>query len=315
MMKVLAISGGFKDGNNDAMAREALMGAKEQGAEIEFIRLLDLDLKPCTGCISCVGGMMRGGTGDCVIKDDMKWLSEKIFSADGLIFVMPVFEKGMPAVMHLVQDRLFGPSYDPGPSTIAIEIAKGTGGPGPDQRKLVRKVVSFIAIGGSDWASLASAAMNLLAMARAWKVIDNSVFKWSKSIVMNDESVSKCHDIGRNIAIAASLGADKAEYNGDPGICPECYSRNFYVNDDPKETVCLVCGVTGELIQTDGKIRFVVPEEQFEHSHFRMSGKFEHMDDIKRIEMELIENKKTEEYRNRMGKYKSIIQASKPLYE
>ena len=311
-MKILAISGGFKDGNNDAMAREALMGAKEQGAEVEFVRLLDLDLKPCTGCIACIGGMMRGGTGDCVIKDDLKWLDEKIFSADGIVFVIPIFEKGVPAVMHLIQDRIFGPTYDPGPCTIAMGIAKKTGGPGPDPRKLQPKVVSFITIGGSDWVTLASAAMNMTAMARAWKVIDDSVFKWSKSIVMNDESVAKCREIGVNIAKAASAGPEKAEYVGQPGACPECQSRNFFVNDDPKETICIVCGMIGELKQIDGKMTFVVPEEQYEHSHFRMSGKFMHMDDIKRIEMELIENKKTDEYKQRMEKYKSFIQASKP---
>jgi len=311
-MKILAISGGMKDGNNDAMARQALMGAKEQGAEVEFIRLHDLNLKPCTGCISCVSGMMRGNTGECIIKDDLKWLDEKIFSADGIVFVMPIFEKGVPAVMHMIQDRIFGPVYDPGPCTIAMEIAKHTGGPGPDPRKLQRKVVSFITIGGSDWVTLASTAMNLTAMARAWKVIDDALFKWSKSIVMNDDSVAKCHEIGVNIAKAAALGPDKAEFKGDPGACPECHSRSFFVNDDPGKTVCVVCGITGELRQVDGKMAFVVPDEQYEHSHYRMSGKFMHMDDIKRVEMELIENKKTEEYKKRMEKYKRFIQAAKP---
>ena len=44
-MKILGISAGTKNGNNDAMCKEALMGAKEMGAEVEFIRLHDLDLK------------------------------------------------------------------------------------------------------------------------------------------------------------------------------------------------------------------------------------------------------------------------------
>lgn len=43
-MKIIAISGGTKNGSNDAMAKEALMGAKEAGADIEFVRLFDLNL-------------------------------------------------------------------------------------------------------------------------------------------------------------------------------------------------------------------------------------------------------------------------------
>jgi len=311
-MKILAISGGSKNGNNDAMAREALMGAKEQGAEVEFIHLHDLTLKPCTGCVVCINDMMGGGLGNCVIKDDMDWLSEKIFSADGVIFVMPIFEKGAPAAMHIIQDRLFGPTYDPGPCTIALEISKHTGGPGPDLRKLAPKVTSFISIGGSDWVTRVSTDMKLAAMSRRWSVIDDEVFPWSKSIVVSDESVAKCHEIGANIAKAAAVGAEEAEYLGDPGICPECHSRNFHIGDDPKATVCVICGMIGELKPVDGKMTFEVPQEQYEHAHTRMSGKIKHMDDMYRIETELNENKKTDKYKKRMAAYKDFIQATKP---
>ena len=311
-MKILAVSGGTKDGNNDALAREALMGAKDQGAEIEFIHLLDLDLKPCTGCVACVNGMMKGGTGDCIIKDDMNWLDEKMFSADGVLFVIPVFEKGAAGVMLMVQDRLFGPAHDPGPCTIALKIAEKTDGPGPDRRKFQPKVVSYIALGGSDWVTHVAADMNLTAMSRSWKVIENVVFPWSKSIVMNDEAIAKCREVGANLAKAAALGPEKAEYIGDPGVCPECYSRNFHVKDDPKDTICTVCGLVGELKLKDGKMAFEVPEDQFVHSHFRMSGKLEHMDDMYRIETELNNHKKTPEYSARMEKYKNFIQAVKP---
>jgi len=41
-MKILGVSSGGKNGNNDSMCKEALMGAQEAGAEIEFIRLLEL---------------------------------------------------------------------------------------------------------------------------------------------------------------------------------------------------------------------------------------------------------------------------------
>ena len=49
-MKILGISGGTKNGNNDAMCKEALMGAKEAGAEVEFINLNELHIEHCTGC-------------------------------------------------------------------------------------------------------------------------------------------------------------------------------------------------------------------------------------------------------------------------
>lgn len=84
------------------MGKEALMGAKEAGAEIEFIRHFDLNLKPCTSCIAYVNRLMNGANGDCVLKDDMKWLDEKLLEADGVIWVMPVFEKGVPAIMRIV---------------------------------------------------------------------------------------------------------------------------------------------------------------------------------------------------------------------
>jgi len=311
-MKILAISGGNKNGNNDAMAREALMGAKEKGAEIEFIRLLDLNIKPCTGCVACVNGMMQGKTGECIIKDDLQWLDEKIFSADGIIFVMPVFEKGSPGVMRMVQDRLFGPANDPGCCTVADMIAKKTGGPGPDPRKFDKKLMSFISIGGSQWTTRISADMNMLAMSRSWTVVDDEVFSWGKSIVMDDARVAKCRSIGENIVDAAIAGAENAEFLGDPGVCPVCHSRNFHVTDDPKETICVVCGVTGELTIKDGKMAFDVPGDQYEHAHNSMPGKMKHMDDMYRIETELNNHKATPEYKARMDKYREFIQATKP---
>ena len=90
-MKILGISGGRKDGNNDAMCKEALMAAKEMGAEVEFIRLIDLDIKHCTGCTACVSSLMSGKGNMCVLKDDFDWLLDKMLDADGIIFANPIF--------------------------------------------------------------------------------------------------------------------------------------------------------------------------------------------------------------------------------
>ncbi|MGI5971112.1 MAG: flavodoxin family protein [Oscillospiraceae bacterium] len=312
-MKILGISGGSKNGSNDAMCREALIGAKEKGAEIEFIRLLDLNLKPCTGCISCVNGMMRGGNGDCVIKDDFKWLEDKVLDADGIVWAMPIFEKGAPGVMHLVQDRLFGPAHDPGMAIVSGEISKQTGGPGPDIRKMRPKPMSFISIGGSDWNTRVSCDMNMLSMAAGWKTIDDLVFPWSKSIILDDEAVEKCHQVGVNIVNAAS-DFEHAKYLGDPGCCSNCHSRNFFLGADGK-AVCEVCGIIGDIVLENGKYSFVFPEEQLRHAHNLIPGKMLHMQDIGKYEGQLAEQKKTPEFKARVQKYKDFITASRPSAE
>ncbi len=309
-MKILAISGGTKDGSNDAMAKEALMGAKEAGAEIEFIRLLDLNLKPCTGCIACVVSLMNGGNGDCVLKDDFRWLDNKILDVDGVIFVMPIFEQAAPGIMNVLQDRLAGPGHDTGTNTVAGFIAKQMGKPGPDPRKFKKKAVSFISIGGSDWCTRISADMNNVAMCGMWTVIDDELFQWSKSIVLDDQAVSKCHAVGVHIAEAAK-DLDSAVYLGNPGVCPLCHSRNFYLDTDGT-AVCEVCGMVGELKKVDGAYSFLVDPVQYEHAHTLMPGKMKHMEDIGRNEGKLAAEKKTPAYQERISKYKAFITASKP---
>ena len=309
-MKILALSGGTRDGSNDAMAREALIGAREAGADIEFIRLLDLDLKPCTGCIACVNSLMSGGNGDCVIKDDFKWLDNKVLDADGIIFVMPIFEKAAPGIMNVLQDRLCGPSHDIGTNFVACKIAEKVGKPGPDPRKSRKKAVSFISIGGSDWNTRVSCDMNLAAMTASWKVIDDLVFSWAKSIVLDDNAVAKCHEVGVHIA-AAVKDIDAAEFLGDRGVCPLCHSRNFYLSEDGL-AICEVCGMAGELTQNGNGYAFIVEPGQYEHAHTLMPGKLKHMDDIYRNETQLKEDKKKPEFQVRQARYKAFITAAKP---
>lgn len=307
-MKILGISAGTKNGNNDAMCREALMGAKKMGAEVEFIRLLDLELKHCTGCIVCVKTLFGGKGGICSIKDDFEWLRDKMLDADGIIFSVPIFEKGAAGVFRTLTDR-FGPRMDRGNVLAATKIAEATGGTPPDQRIFKEKVVSYIGLGGSDWTTRIQCDFEMLSLIPIWKTVNNEVFPWSKNIIMEDEKIEKIHQIGIDLAKAAT-DIKNAEYLGDKGICPHCHSRNFYLNNDSSEAICCLCGITGEIKVIDGKIEFQFQEEQLEHAHNTMPGKFFHMDDIKNNEGVLVESKKTEKYKTRLNKYKEFITAT-----
>jgi hypothetical protein len=314
--KILAISGGSKNGTNDQMSKEALMGAKEAGAEIEFIHMLDLNLVPCNGCVSCVtgkDGVFAGGSARCVRKDDLPWLEDKIYDADGVIFVMPIFEKGLPGFFRAFQDRFAGPSHDVGMLTIAKSIheQKGGGPGGPDPRAFKKRFATFIGIGGSDWACRMSADFGLFAMVQQWQIVDDLVFTWAKSLAMEDERVARIREAGRSIAKAAT---DPASYRylGDPGICANCHSRLMYLTDDAKNAECSVCGIKGELVVKDGKIGFSYPPEQLKHAHNTLPGKIKHVEDIGKNEGAFAAAKQTDEYKRRAEVYKAFIQPLKP---
>jgi multimeric flavodoxin WrbA len=315
-MKILGISGGTKNGTNDAMVREALMGAKEMGAEVEFIHLLDLNLKPCNGCLNCVvgkDGIVNGGSGRCVLKDDFAWLEDKFYDADGVIFCMPVFEKGLPGFFRALQDRLEGPSHDIGMLTVAKQIReeKGMTTGGPDPRAFKKRFATYIGIGGSDWTCRMSADFSLFGMSTMLVTVDNLVFSWGKSIIMQDDRVARIREAGRSIA-KATMDPDNAQYLGDPGICSNCHSRLMYLNDDASRVECSVCGIVGKLSVVNGKIIFNFGPEQYEIAHDKLPGKLKHMEDVGRIEGAFAEAKQTEEFKNRMETYKKFIQPSKP---
>jgi multimeric flavodoxin WrbA len=315
-MKILAISGGFKSGTNDAMAKEALMGAQETGAEIEFIHMLDLDLKPCTGCLSCVtgpNGIVNGGSAECIQKDDFLWLNDKIYGADGVIFVMPVFEKMLPGFFKSFQDRFAGPSHDIGMLTVAQHIhdAKGLTTPGPDPRAFNKRFATYIGIGGSDWTTWMSANFNLFGIVPMFQVVDDLTFSWAKSIMLDDERVARIREAGRAIARACA-DPDSHKYLGDAGVCANCHSRLMYVHDDAKTVECAVCGVKGEFVSNDGKLAFEYPAEQIEHAHNLIPGKMKHVDDIARDEGAFAAAKQSDEFKSRAKAYKDFIKGSKP---
>jgi hypothetical protein len=295
MTRILGVSGGSPNGTNDAMCKEALMGAQEQGVEIEFIHLLNLNIKPCIGCVSCVtgpDGIMNGGSGKCVIKDDLPWFEDKYYDADGIIFVLPVI--GMLTVAKGIREQ------------------RGiTAGKGPDPRAFKKRLASFISIGGSDWVNKASSDLNLFAMTPMLTVVDDLTFGWAKSLIMDDERIGKIHQVGANIAKAAR-DPENASFLGDPGLCPNCHSRVMHLSDSSARAECLLCGSIGELAVCDGRIEFRFGPEQYERAHNTIPGKIKHVEDIGRLEGQFRQDRETPEYKARIAKYKAFIEPVGP---
>ena len=100
IIKTLGISTSPRtNGNSDLLLREALAGAESAGAQIEYIRLSDLNIGPCIECNACYT------TGTCQVQDDYQQLLKKILDVDRLIFASPVFFMTVCAQAKMLIDR------------------------------------------------------------------------------------------------------------------------------------------------------------------------------------------------------------------
>lgn len=330
MTKIVGVSFGTKNGNNDTICKAVLLAAKEAGCEVEFIRAMDLDIKHCTGCITCVKMLMSGTKNMCIHKDDFDWLAFEMFNADGVVMVDPIFETGASGLFHTIMDR-FGPRMDTGNNFISTQIAKGRlaeGGPAaqgvvvPDPAIMSPKAVSYIGIGGSDWGTHVQSEHQLQAMTPSWKVIDNEWVPWSKTALMDDALIDRATKIGQNLAAAAkqiqqNCASGKqpyegVEYQGKKGICPHCNCNDFYMVPGENRAICCVCGLEGELSVDENGVHVTYKDEDLHKAHDIISGKQIHGKDIQENEGKLAEMKKTQAYKDRVNFYKEAISATAP---
>lgn len=101
-MKVLGIClSPRKNGNSEILLRQALKGAKELGAKIEFLSIRKMKIEPCNGCLGC------RTAGVCRIKDDMRDVYPKLLEADGIIFATPVYFWSLPGGGKVFLDRTY----------------------------------------------------------------------------------------------------------------------------------------------------------------------------------------------------------------
>ncbi len=307
-MKILGLSCGTKNGNNDTMCRVALETAREMGAEIEFIHVFDWDIKYCSGCVACSRGLVMGKGMVCTQKDDYAALFDKMAEADGVLIVDPIYESGGSGLFHVLCDRM-GPGHDMGMLLMADGKLKEQGKPGLDPKYLKKKAISFVGIGGSDWACRVETDHAMLAMSPAWTVIDNDTFAWSKDIIMQDDKIERMKEIGRNLVNAAK-DVENAKWMGKPGACPHCNGNNFYIEPGTTHCICELCGLEGTLEVKDGAFKFVFDPADEHKAHDTLSGKKLHGDDIFENEGRLMDLFKDETFKARKKHYTEVVEAT-----
>ncbi len=100
MVKIIAIYGSpRRDGNSAALLRQAVAGARQQGAEVEEVILRDYNMSPCLEIYQCIK------TGECAIRDDFPKVLEKLEASDGIILASPIFFYTVSAHTKILMDR------------------------------------------------------------------------------------------------------------------------------------------------------------------------------------------------------------------
>jgi len=113
MKKILAINGSYRDDGITDQSVEAFVRALESaGAEIEVVQLRDYPIEFCLNCRECTQ-QPGDSPGQCVQRDGMDELINKIEQADGYILASPTNFGSVTAVFKRFMERLIIYAYWP----------------------------------------------------------------------------------------------------------------------------------------------------------------------------------------------------------
>jgi len=103
-MKITAFNGSprAEKGNTHIMVEEFLNGARDAGAETEYILLAKYKISHCLGCFTC----WIKTPGKCVHNDDMKDLLPKFHNTDIAVIATPLYVDNVTGIMKDFMDRL-----------------------------------------------------------------------------------------------------------------------------------------------------------------------------------------------------------------
>jgi multimeric flavodoxin WrbA len=283
-MNILGLACGRKMDNTEILVKTALMAAGEAGAAVSFMRLADLDIKPCKGCSSCLKSMFSGGDGNCVLDDDLPLLNEAIMECDGLILGSPVYTSTPSALLKAVVER-FAPSHDNCFRMEAGKIAAKKGTKGPDERSFKNRVGAFISAGGGrSYVAISVPLMNYFTYPMGIKVIDqlplSGLWYGSAGIVENEVILERARQLGRNVKEAIGKPEAGLEWMAeDPGICPVCHSSIMVISKhNPVE--CPICGARGTIRVEGDRIIVDFPPDQYKKSRFSIESKLDHWNEL-----------------------------------
>ncbi len=230
-MKILGLVGSYRKlGNTEILVKEALLAAQHLGAKVDLMRLTDLKIEPCKGCMACLFKQE-----ECRIEDDWIKLRDKVLESDGVILGAPTYLLGPAGIIKMITDRniaFLSSSYE------------NRGKPG-----------AVIGVSGiREWEPFSLPMLNVFMLTFGFKIVDQVMFyaQGPGEILLDQLAMQRARKVGLNLIKAANEPANKKSYYGDLGVCPICHQNLFQVKNG--EIRCALCQAKAEVEIVNGNI-------------------------------------------------------------
>ena len=200
----LAINGSHRKGKNTALMLQIVLEELAKGGfTTELIELMDYRIEYCMSCNHCLRKP------ECMIKDDMEVIAEKMLSADAIIIGSPVYFRNVTGKMKVFMDRtrwlhMRRKLLEGKLGAAVTHAALRNGGQEITQLMLER----FLWVHGLRVVEAREPdgpIYNTAAMGTMYDGLEGKRFRWKKSVLEDELTVEMCRGLGRNILRMASL--------------------------------------------------------------------------------------------------------------
>jgi hypothetical protein len=224
----------------------------EEGAGANLLRLTDLCIERCTGCLRCALGRTP-----CPLDDDLYWLLDTMAAAEGLALSAPTYFLGPSAAIKLVLDRL-------------LVLA----GRREEALPLARPAVTIATAGLEKWRGLVLPYLNALAAATGFRPIESllAVAPGPGEVLLDDDLMERARAAGRR------LGRGELEpAPAPPNVCPTCRSDVFVL--EGAIATCPICGQRAGIALLDGELALHFEPQTEAEQRWSPQGLQRHIED------------------------------------
>ncbi len=244
-MKILGLVGSYRKlGNTEVLVKEALMEAQHMGADVDLMRLTDLKIEPCKGCMACIFKQE-----ECRIQDDWSKFRNKLLESDAVILGAPTYLFGPAGIIKMIIDRniaFFG------------GLSQNMDKPGA--------VIGVSGIGG--WDSFSLPMLNVFMLTCGLKVVDQCMFysQGPGEILLNADAMKRAKMVGVNVFEAACKPDEKRSYLGEVGLCPVCHQNLFQIRNGKLE--CALCQAKAKINIDRGQVNLVFDKDVLQENRW-----------------------------------------------